>query len=239
MSVILQVPAVSGPAAPTSWELRPGDRVVFGREEGVDIRIDDPHVPRWAGEIRAVADFWTLTNLGRELPLVVENPEGGGEFVKVAPGRAGAPIPFEFSRLRIPLARGTTDLLAFAPEHLHDASVERLRGESTTLAFRLDRSAKYFLVLLALCEPRLHDPTSVALPTDQDVRSRLGALPGCEDLSPSAIGFHVDYLAEHKVRLRAPTDGSRADHRRQELVSLALRYDLVVVDDLARLGPVP
>ena len=34
----------------------------------------------------------------------MENPEGGGEFVKVGPGRTGAPIPFEFSRLLVPVA---------------------------------------------------------------------------------------------------------------------------------------
>jgi len=236
--VILQLPAAGDAGAPRSWELSPGDRVLVGREAGVDVRIDDPYVPRWAAEIRAVADFWTLTNLGAELPLVVENPEGGGEFVKVAPGRSGAPIPFEFARLRFPTARSTTDLLVFAPEHAHEASVERLRGESTRVPFRMDRSAKYFLVLLALCEPRLRDPASLAIPTDREVQDRLRALPDCADLSPSAVGFHVDYLADHKLRVREREThdaASRADHRRQAIVSLALRYDLVGVEDLRRL----
>ncbi|MXG91608.1 serine/threonine protein kinase [Nocardioides flavescens] len=238
MSVILQLPAVGDAGTPRSWELAPGQRVLVGREAGVEVRIDDPHVPRWAAEIRAVSDFWTLTNLGGELPLVVENPEGGGEFVKVAPGRSGAPVPFEFARIRFPTARSTTDLLVFAPEHQHEASVERLRGESTRVPFRLDRSAKYFLVLLALCEPRLIDPASLVVPTDRDVLDRLRGVPGCDGLSPSAIGFHVDYLADHKLRVKereAVGAESRADHRRQAIVSLALRYDLVRLDDMRRL----
>jgi len=236
-SVIVQVPAGPDGEVPRSWTLGPGDSLRFGRADSrpdVEIPLADPSVSRLAGEIVASEDFWLLTNFARAHTYVVENPEGGGEFLKVAPGRMRAPIPFEFSRLMVPVTEGTADLLVFAPAHELLEPDRPRDGGSTVSSFSLDERAKYFLVLVALCEPRLRDPSSTAVPSDRAVAERLSRVEGCADLTPGAVGFHVDYLAERKLRVRAreragPSGGpaERLEHKREALVSIALRFDVV------------
>ena len=47
--------------------LEPGQSVSFGRgaRPSVDMAIDHPGVPRLAGRITAVEDYWLLSNLSR------------------------------------------------------------------------------------------------------------------------------------------------------------------------------
>jgi hypothetical protein len=67
-----------------------------------DIRLPDPAVSRAAGTVNAVEDHWVTTNLSRRSTYVIENPEGGGEFVKLAPRRVDMPVPFELARVVVP-----------------------------------------------------------------------------------------------------------------------------------------
>jgi hypothetical protein len=214
--------------------LGPGGVVRFGRgapELAVDIVLADRAVPRLAGEIAAAGDHWTLTNLSRDITYVIDNPEGAGEHVKVPPGRYAAPVPFEISRVVIPARGEFVTFHVFAPMH---AFVDRSAvhqgdgpagGDRTLSAFALDESAKYFLVLVALCEPRLRDQSLVAIPTIERVVARLRPLPSCRDLTVAAVTFHIDYLARTKLRVKQ--DPARLDTKRAALVSLALRFDLV------------
>src|SRR5207245_2665085 len=97
---------------PQLLRLGPGERATFGRGAPgtpVDIPLPAPGVSRVAGEITAAEDYWRLSNFSRSLTCVVENLEGAGEHIKVAPGRLGAPVPFEFSRVVLPLADGYAD----------------------------------------------------------------------------------------------------------------------------------
>jgi hypothetical protein len=102
-------------------------------------------------------------------------------------------------------------------------------GEATATGLSLDPTAKYFLVLVALCEPRLRDASSAVVPTTRQVVDRLRPLAGCETLTERAVSFHIDYLARTKLRLR--------EGRRSELVSFALRFDLVRGEHLGLLPP--
>lgn len=235
--MIVQRPAEPGTDVPESWSLGPGDVLSFGRD-GAQVALDHASVPRLAGEISAYEDFWLLTNAARESTYVVENPQGGGEFVKVAPGRARAPIPFEFSRLMLPVPGGTVDLLVFAPEHGYLEPGAPAGGASTIRSFSLDETTRYFEVLVALCEPRLREPTA-PVPSNAAIAQRLRA-DGAEALSPGAVGFHVDYLADHKLRLREREEPDwRVDRKREALVALALRFDLVREKHLRLLPPRP
>ncbi|WP_433242298.1 winged helix-turn-helix domain-containing protein [Streptosporangium sp. CA-135522] len=203
----------------------PGEHVTFGRGTA-DLVLADPAVSRLAGRIDAVDDYWMISNLSRSATYVVDNPEGGGEFVKVPAGRVRAPIPFELARVRLPAE--SASFLVFAPEHvlLHpDAPRE---GQETVLAFPLDVTAKYFLVLVALCEPRLRDPLSTVIPTVPEIISRLAHL----GLGRSAVNFHIDYLARVKLRVKSPEQPGKSDWQRAALVSLALRHDLVTAGHL-------
>ncbi|MEV6206962.1 serine/threonine protein kinase [Kitasatospora sp. NPDC051914] len=243
-TVIVQLPDAGGapPGAPRLLRMGPDDTADFGRGAPgcpVAIPLPDQGVSRRAGELTAAADYWRLSNFSRSATYVVENLEGAGEHLKVAPGRLGAPVPFEFSRVVLPSLGGGCHFKVFAPLHAYlDRGPGSPRGEHTVSPFALDATAKYFLVLVALCEPRLRG-TSAAVPGVGDVVERLRTGPGSSAPTRSAVNYHIDYLAESKLRLR-PDGASAGDgplRKREELVGLALRFDLVREEHLALLPP--
>jgi hypothetical protein len=177
--------------------LAPGEDATFGRGgpgHPVRLRIDHPGVGRLAGRITAAEDHWLLSNLCADRTYLVENPEGAGEHVKVAPRRLEAPIPFELARVVLPADPAPLEFVVFAPPHrfADHRALPPPDPETTTALFSLDETAKYFLVLTALCEPRLRDGSSVALPTDPQILDRLRRLPSCRRLTRSAVNFHLD-----------------------------------------------
>ncbi|MHC3468285.1 FHA domain-containing protein [Streptomyces sp. 7R007] len=221
--------------------LAPGERLAFGRSApGNDLTIAHPGVSRRAGEITAQGAFWILSNLSREQTYVVENPEGAGEHIKVGPGRLDAPIPFEFSRIVLPAAGDLLAIEVWAPRHdyLHPrAGDDDAVGATTAPAFSVDRTKRYFAVLAALCEPRLRGDPHAPLPTVDQVVDRLR--PGWPAASRTSVQWNIDYLAV-KLRLKpAPEEaekGPRLNGKKESLVSLALRFDLVREDDLVVLA---
>jgi hypothetical protein len=236
-SIIVVPPACGRPEG--QIRIASGDRLAFGRA-GADGGLALAHegVPRIAGEITAHRTFWLLSNLSRNQTYVVENPEGAGEHVKVAPGRVDAPVPFEFSRVVLPAAG---DLLAFdvwAPRHTFRSGVrQHLSGAGTAPAFALDRTKRYFTVLVALCEPRLRGEPHAPPPAVEELVDRLRPVwPG---VTRSAVYWNIDYLTV-KLRLRpdpeAAEPGRRRNGKKETLVSLALRFDLVGEDDLVVLS---
>ncbi|RFU84147.1 serine/threonine protein kinase [Streptomyces triticagri] len=243
-TIIVELPEVPGaadapPGRPRQLRLRPGESADFGRGgEGssVRLRLSDPGVSRIAGQITAAEDYWRLSNYSSSSTYAVENMEGAGEYIKVAPGRLGAPVPFEFSRVLLPSRGGEATFKVYAPEHayLDGDRMSRLSGEPTQTPFALDRTSKYFLVLLALCEPRLRNSSSGAVPGVVDVLERLRPLASCRDLKRSAVNRHIEYLVMEKLRLG---DGNATSNKRAELVSFALRFDLVREEHLPLLPP--
>lgn len=78
-----------GSTRPALLHLGPGEVAEFGRGEPgrpVAIPLSDQGVSRRAGEITAAEDYWRLSNFSSSATYVVENLEGAGEHVKVAPG---------------------------------------------------------------------------------------------------------------------------------------------------------
>lgn len=245
MSALLVRPTWSSDGT-TLLELRPGERLTFGRgAPGVPVGLvlDHPGVSRLAGEIAAGPSYWHLSNFSSATTYVVENPEGGGEYVRVQAGRVGVPVPFEISTVVVPAGRDLVSLQVFAPalpQVVPSPGRDDGRAGGTTLCtFPLDGSAKYFLVLVALCEPRLRGNTLAGLPTVAEISRRLRPLPGCEDLTERAVDFHIDYLARAKLRLRDDDEGpdrpGRFAGRRDAVASFALRFGLVGEDHLALL----
>ncbi|GAA4249706.1 FHA domain-containing protein [Dactylosporangium darangshiense] len=227
---------------PVVIEVAPGSAVLFGRghpDAPVDLVLPDTAVSRLAGRITAVEDYWLMSNLSARSTYVIDNPEGGGEFVKVAPRRLDMPVPFEFARVVVPSADRPAVFYVFAPQHLYADRHAQPDGsaDATRVAFPLDETAKYFKVLVALCEPRLRDPSSPVIRTVPEILDRLGGRAG---LSRSAVNFHIDYLARTKLRVKAAADdehgrADKADWQRAALVSLALQFDLVREEHLALL----
>ncbi|MEV0962884.1 serine/threonine protein kinase [Streptomyces sp. NPDC049910] len=253
--VVVHLPRGSGGAdggAPhgdaVTLRLRPGEVARFGRGSPrvpVELCLDDPAISRLAGEIRVTDDHWQLTNHSTTHSYLVENPEGAGEYLRVPPRRVGAPIPFEFSRVVLP-TRGdvAVSFQVFAPDHLYlDPDAMGLSwGTSTVTAYSLDETATYFMVLVALCEPRLRDQSRVAVPTTPQIVERLKGHGSCGALTARAVSSHIDYLAEEKLRIggqdtHEPGQGGRRNGKREEIVGLALRFGLVREEHLALLPP--
>ncbi|MBY8871331.1 serine/threonine protein kinase [Micromonospora sp. PLK6-60] len=235
----VHVPATDG-RRPVSLDLEEGERARFGRGAAdcpVPIALPDPAVPRTAGEIAATGAYWHLSNLSDHQVLVVENPEGAGEYIRVAPRRLSAPVPFEFSRVVLATRTGTVDFHVYAPGHryLDAGTAAQASGTATVSPFCLDEQSTYFLVLVALCEPRLRDQSSVAVPTTPQLVRRLREHPRHRTIGAAAVGFHIDYLADTKLRLHGPEHGRRWDWKRETLVSVAVRFGLVTEDHLALL----
>lgn len=249
METVIVEPADAGVHPSRLIRLGPGDVLTFGRGapgSAVGLELAGEGVSRWAGELAAVDDHWRISNFSGTTTYVVENLEGAGEHVKVAPGRIGAPIPFEISRVVLPIVDGFVGFTVYAPQHsyletgLDPESGPARSGDRTVVPFALDPTAKYFLVLLALCEPRLRDASAVAIPNAGEVVERLRPLPSCADLTRSAVNYHIDYLATTKLRIRqreGTDDAARMDWKREALVALALRFDLVRDQHLRMLPP--
>lgn len=229
---------------PRLLHMGPGETKDFGRgSPGITLPVvlPDPGVSRHAGRIEAAGDYWRLSNFSPAATYVVENLEGAGEYVKVAPGRLGAPVPFEFSRVVLPALEGNASFKVFAPQHAYaEAGTGPALGEQTVSPFSLDPTAKYFLVLVALCEPRLRTSSGAALPGAGEIVERLRPLEACRDLTRSAVNYHIDYLASVKLRLRSAEDDGRPDRdgarvgaKREDLVTFALRFNLVREEHLA------
>lgn len=237
--VLVYVPQEKAPIA-----LNPGESVTFGRGGGhrdVGIVIPGAGVSRLAGEVRARDDFWLASNYSGHSTYVIRNPEGGGEFVKLAPRRLDMPVPFEFADVSLP-GGNQPAFRVLAPRHAYadpDLAPDP-GGERTVTAFPLDTTARYFLVLVALCEPRLLDASSELIPTVPEIIERLGGA-GYENLTRTGVNFHIEYLARHKLRVKpacGDPGGGKADWQRAALVSLAMRFNLVRHEHLALLdGP--
>ena len=231
--IVVPPPTEEDPRGDRRFRLAPGERLAFGRGAGNDLAIAHDGVSRRAGQIAAQGAFWLLSNLSREQTYVVENPEGAGEHIKVGPGRLDAPVPFEFSRIVLPAAGDLLPLEVWAPRHDYLGPESGLDGATTAPAFSLDRSKRYFAVLAALCEPRLRGAPHAPLPTVDQVVDRLR--PGWPAASRTSVQWNIDYLAV-KLRLKPGPDtadtGPRLNGKKESLVSLALRFDLVREDDL-------
>ncbi|MEU1277463.1 FHA domain-containing protein [Streptomyces sp. NPDC005805] len=245
MHTIIVVPASGATCGTASEQIRlgPGERLHFGRAPARGrpdgLTLTHPGVSRSAGEITATGTHWSLSNFSGSTTYVVENPEGAGEHIKVAPGRLDAPVPFEFSRLVLPAAGELLSLDVWAPCHdYHDPADAGAGadGEPTALAFPLDRTKRYFLVLVALCEPRLRGTPHAAPPTADEVVERLR--PRWPAANRAAVQWNIDYLAV-KLRLKPAPEvcdpGPRLNGKKDLMVSLALRFDLVREDDLGAL----
>ncbi|MCG5215416.1 hypothetical protein [Streptosporangium sp. KLBMP 9127] len=216
-------------------EIAEGRSVTFGRSvpgSRVDIPLsDDRGLSREGGTIRAAGDHWMISNTSSGSTYVVENPEGGGEFVKIAPGEAGVPIGYGFARVVVPALGGTASFLVWAPRDIV-ASTARPARRDTKTVFNLDPHKKYFLVLVALCEPRLLDPSTAVIPTVPQILKRLSD----PELTRFAINHHITYLATQKLRVRGLSP-DKADWQRAALVNTALRFDVVTQEHLALLPP--
>ena len=225
-------------------EVRGDQEVTFGSgmaDAPVDVVLDDPGGEPVAGRMRAADGFWMITNLSRTRTYVVENEDGAGEYVRVPPGRLNMPVPFTRARVVLPSPSGLVSMKVTAsePDYLEGTVPSDGPPDRAGDAFALDATAKYFLVLVALCEPRLRDAATVAIPSTPEIVMRLRGLESCRRITSAAVNFHIDYIARHKLRVRnewtPPGTGPRVNWQREAIVATALRFAVVREEHLGLL----
>ncbi|MFI5557889.1 hypothetical protein ACIA2T_01305 [Amycolatopsis japonica] len=180
-----------------------------------------------------------VSNFTSATTFAIENLEGGAELVKVPSRRRRMVIPFEMSRVLIPSWNGLIQITVFGkpPDLVQEPGIVDLPEASP---FRLDETSKYFLVLVALCEPRLRGSSMAAVPSVQEVVDRLRQNDRFKDANRSSVNYHIDYLRERKLQVEQwamYSANGRMHSKREALVSFALRYDLVREEHLGLLAP--
>ncbi|QLY27571.1 serine/threonine protein kinase [Nocardia huaxiensis] len=239
-SVLVHVPAEEGGVRQPGLNLWPGEAVTFGRGAAdlrVDIRLDRPAVSRLAGRIEAVDFYWLLSNLSTRpnASYVVHNDEGRGEHFTIRPGER-LPVPFTASRVQ--LLGGDSKVVEFKVFAMRRGAVAPPALPTTTQTvepFRpLSVDAKHFLILVALCEPRLVYG-SAAIPSIPDLLRRVQRTAAGRDLeTTSAVNFHIEYLID-RLGLRG-YEG--LEDRRAALINRALWFGIVGEQHLELLAEV-
>jgi hypothetical protein len=247
MTVILRIDGEPG-RRPRNIEL-PADGVTsFGRgslDQAVDVVVSDrKEVSRLVGEVRVIDNYWSLTNHSRQT-LVVSSIDDCGAFLRVEPGRAAVPVPFELAGVSWPCRQGELQLFeAFAMDSRYTgaAGPPADDGGETTATFRMSEGSKHFLVLVALCEPQFRERDPLTAPSVTEVIERLQGTSAYANggTSEHGVNSQIEYLAV-KFRLRDPEASEtvrRDDQKRLRIISFALRYGLVRYEHLALLDPV-
>lgn len=213
-------------------DLREGEGADFGRT--LSSGAFKPGVPPPVGSLDVEDNRLIISNFTTSTTFVIENLEGGSELVKARPRHLRMSMPFEMSRILVPAGMDVFELTAFGPEPpMLDA--ERAFDDKDAPLPRLDTASKYFAVLVALCEPRLRGNSMAAVPSVQELVSRLWGTDLFSRPSRSSISYHIDYLVERKIpvtRWAKYGDDGRRHSKREALVAFALRFDLVSEEHL-------
>lgn len=238
----------AGPATDRRrWAVPAGGALVFGGDARVaDLVIPGERTPGVVGRVTAGGDYWTIRNAAPETAVLVENASGN-DFVSIPAGME-MPVPFTSSRV---LVFGSTGIFGFsvraAAHPVSDPASPRPMATGGTPL--LNHDAKYFGVLVALCEPALRYGLMTELPTSGEIVQRLRRLPSYRSITSVAVDFHLHYLVTRKLSVFVNAYSSIvgapapvvARSRRTALVQLALRFNLVERRDLSllddRAGP--
>ncbi|WP_433259869.1 hypothetical protein ACQPZF_21920 [Actinosynnema sp. CS-041913] len=143
--------------------------------------------PDFRGAVAADGPVWWVANLSDREPLFVADVDRPGEATAVRPGER---LPFGYDMAIVTPAPepGALSLTVFAtvaePPRPLVARCPAIRPGSP----RLDPGARYYAVLLALCD---------GAPTSAAIAARL-------DMSPRAVDAHIDYLVR-KLEIPEPT----------------------------------
>ena len=218
--------------------LSPGEELTFGR--AADLVVDENrYLHRVLGRFSSAAGWWWLTNLGSSIPVTISDAKSPS-FTKLAPG-ATTVISFDSASVSFEAGGATYELLvdvlrdesvdaADADEDDDDEQDTGWSAEVTTTASSLPMSSEQRLLLVALAEAQLRDPSAVLdLPTNRQIAAGLGWT--ITKYNRKLDGLCVKFAAHGVSGLRGSTDALARD-RRLRLVDHALHAGVVTPADL-------
>lgn len=241
-------------------ELTAGEVFCFGRAAGPGQISTDRSVSARHGEIVGTdAGWWQLTNLSKTAALVVLDQETPSRL-HIPPSAGPVPVPFAEATIVVqagPAAEQHTLAVAAAGADRWSGSwtQHRLRArDARQLARRVELDEgtvavplpevldqrtglpyRWYLVLLALCEPLLHVPPDSEVPTSRRVGAILRShgqdwLKNIEDVDKRYLPTIYRWVG------LAPNSREQMRH---EAVRRAIDARLVTRDDLAHLDALP
>lgn len=207
----------------------PARPFTIGREG--DLVIDEnPYLHRRFLEVVHGEGLWWLVNAGQRIAATISD-DGGRFQAWLAPG---ARIPIVFDTIDVRFSAGATSyalaLHLASPPFV--ATDDGTVGGATTTLGRVPLEGEHLLLVLALAEPMLRDPSSgrAPLPTSAAAATRLGWPVTkfnrkldhiCQKLKKAGVGgLHGDVSA-------------LASDRRARLVEYAVAASLVTPQDLS------
>lgn len=210
-----------------------GTSITFGRDAELVVDADNRYLHRVLGCFVSYGEIWFLQNLGRFIPLRVDDA-GSASFVQIEPGDQ-APVGFEEFVVRF--RAGTVDYRITGAMSEPTPLELGLVPASDTAEFGLaSLNAEQRLLVLALGEGRLRGQPDwvVRMPANREVAARLG-------WTITKFNRKLDHLcrrlAESGVEGAFGDAGDLATNRRQVLVEHAVARRLVTAADLADLPP--
>ncbi|MBU6217217.1 MAG: hypothetical protein KGR17_11485 [Acidobacteria bacterium] len=210
-----------------------GASITFGRDAELVVDADNRYLHRVLGCFVSHGEIWFLQNLGRFIPLRVDDA-GSASFVQIEPGDQ-APVGFEEFVVRF--RAGTVDYRITGAMSEPTPLELGLVPASDTAEFGLaSLNAEQRLLVLALGEGRLRGQPDwvVRMPANREVAARLG-------WTITKFNRKLDHLcrrlAESGVEGAFGDAGDLATNRRQVLVEHAVARRLVTAADLADLPP--
>jgi hypothetical protein len=217
-----------------SHVLAPGEDLTFGRAG--DIVIDENrYLHRILGRFHHANGLWWLSNVGSAIPLTVSDTSSPS-FAKLAPG---ATMPLSFDAANVSFEAGgasyelaieqLTDPVDVAEAH-GDVWADSDDSEVTRTASSLPLSDEQRLLLVALAEPQLRDPSrEIDLPTNRQLASSLRWT--ITKFNRKLDGLCRKYAAAGVSGLHGST-GALARDRRARLVEHTLHAGIISTDDL-------
>lgn len=194
----------------------------------------------FAGRLSVDPTGWTVENIGRWLHIRVSSP-GQRNHIDLEPGRA---VRGPWARAVVEITTGD-ELVALeidCPTFDAASATEApyVASSGTIAGLDLDRNAGYFLAAVALCEPRLRDPSSDEIATIDGVARTLTKASGARVTTKAAerrlahlrskIGIGADALGGSAAGLEV-RDASR------QTAELLIRTGVVTAEDLRLLDP--
>jgi hypothetical protein len=216
----------------------PGTEVTFGRAGLITIGADNKRVHRTFGHIAFRNGQWRLTNVGSELHLRLTD-EASRSTIELAPnGRCILTEPV--TTISFAAGGSAYELIAFQRDVPDDEVVviDRRWADvddtvSRTRRPTLSLSPSQRLLVLAMCERRLHNPNDTTIPPSGEVAQRLG-------LTLRKFNKRLDEVCRRfsAAGFKGVHDpGGLATSRRSALVDAAVLKGIVTPADLVDLSP--
>ena len=154
--------------------VRTSETLTFGRQADLVVDPTNRHLHRILGSFHCEDSFWTLTNHGRSISLVVTD-QISGSFIRVTPGTA-VPLPFAESSVQFSAGRANYRLSIQTSEPPASTLLRRARtGSVTATASSLVFNEEQLQLLEVLASYRADGPITTAdLPSSRQMARALG-----------------------------------------------------------------